>query len=96
MKWGEFLFPLHGRWYSVAAMNSIQNPVEEFAMRDYGGFGFFFQGALNKDEPLRVSYRFLAQVVDAPAEASKRSADQLRRARKALDDAYLIFVHEVR
>jgi hypothetical protein len=96
LKWGEFLFPLHGRWYSVTQMNSIMNPVEEFSTREYGRFGFFFTQDLKKGEPLRISYRFLVKVAETPAEAPRRSATQLAKARQEIESAYVKFVHEVR
>lgn len=96
LKWGEFLFPLHDRWYSVTQMNSIMNPVEEFSTREYGRFGFFFKQDLKKDEPLRISYRFLVKVAETPAEAPKRSATQAAKVRQELESAYVKFVHEVR
>jgi hypothetical protein len=96
LKWGEFLFPLHGRWYSVTQMNALGNPTEEFSTREYGRFGFFFKEQLKKDEPLRISYRFLVKVAETPAEAPKRSAAQMAKVRHEADSAYVKFVHEVR
>ncbi len=96
LKWGEFLFPLHDRWYSVVQMNAIGNPVEEFSTREYGRFGFFFKGAMAKDEGLRISYRFLVKMAETPAEAPKRSATQAAKVRQETESAYVKFVHEVR
>jgi antitoxin (DNA-binding transcriptional repressor) of toxin-antitoxin stability system len=96
LKWGEFLFPLHDRWYSVTQMNGLGNPVEEFSTREYGRFGFFFKGAMKKEEALRISYRFLVKVAETPAEAPRRSAAQLARARQEAESGYVKFVHEVR
>jgi hypothetical protein len=96
LKWGEFLFPLHGRWYTVTQMNALGNPTEEFSTREYGRFGFFFKEQLKKDEPLRISYRFLVKVAETPAEAPKRSAAQAAKVRQEADSAYVKFVHEVR
>jgi len=96
LKWGEFLFPLHNRWYSVVQMNAISNPVEEFSTREYGRFGFFFKGAMKKEDPLRISYRFLVKVAETPAEAPKRSANQIAQARQSAETGFVKFVHEVR
>jgi hypothetical protein len=96
LKWGEFLFPLHNRWYSVTQMNGIGNPVEEFSTREYGRFGFFFKQDLKKEEPLRISYRFIVRVAETPANGTKRSPEQATKVRKQADDAYVKFVHEVR
>lgn len=96
LKWGEFLFPLYGRWYSVTEMNGIMNPVEEFSTRNYGRFGFFFKADLKKDEPLHIAYRFISKVAAPPAEGNKRSEEQKTRVRKGNDNDYVKFVHEVR
>lgn len=96
LKWGEFLFPLHNRWYSVTQMNAISNPVEEFSTREYGRFGFFFKQELKKNEALRISYRFLVKIAETPAEAPKRSTTQAAKVRQELESAFVKFVHEVR
>jgi hypothetical protein len=96
LRWGEFLFPLHGHWYSALQMNSPKNPVEEFSTREYGRFGFFFNRELKKGEPLEVKYRFLVREVAPPAAASKRSESQAREARKQADAAYAKFLREVK
>jgi hypothetical protein len=96
LQWGEFLFPLHGRWYSALQMNSPKNPVEEFSTREYGRFGFFFKKELKRDESLEVSYRFLVRNAEAPAQKPKRSAAQVSQARQDADAAYARFVREVR
>lgn len=96
LKWGEFLFPLHGRWYSAQQMTAPKNPVEEFSTREYGRFGFFFKRDLKKDESLDLTYRFLVREAAAPASAPKRSAEQLARARRDADAAYAAFVRDLR
>ncbi len=96
LKWGEFLFPLHERWYSVTEMNAIKNPVEEFSTRNYGRFGFFFKIELKKGEALPLAYRFVVKVAEKPAEGTKRSAEQITKIRKEMDNAFVRFVHEVR
>jgi len=96
LKWGEFLFPLHDRWYSALQMNAPQNPVEEFSTREYGRFGFFFKRDLKQDESLELKYRFLVREAAAPAAASKRSAEQIAQARQDADAAYARFVREAR
>lgn len=96
LKWGEFLFPLHGRWYSAQQMNLPQNPVEEFSTREYGRFGFFFTKDLQKNENLEVKYRFLVRNAETPAQAPKRSPAQLAQARQEADAAYAKFVKEVK
>jgi hypothetical protein len=96
LKWGEFLFPLHGGWYSALQMNAPKNPVEEFSTREYGRFGFFFTRELKRDENLEVKYRFLVRKADAPAQAPKRSPAQIEQARKQADAAYAKFVREVK
>ncbi len=96
LQWGEFLFPLHGRWYRAQQMTAPGNPVEEFSTREYGRFGFFFKRELKRDEPLQVTYRFLVRDAAAPAEAPKRSAAQLAQARREADAAYATFVREQR
>ena len=94
LKWGEFLFPLHGRWYSALQMNAANNPVEEFSTREYGRFGFFFNRDLKKDESLELKYRFLIREAATPAAGTKRSADQIAQARKEADAAYAAFVRD--
>jgi len=96
LQWGEFLFPLHGQWYSALQMNSPKNPVEEFSTREYGRFGFFFKKELKRDEPLEVAYRFLVRNAEPPAQKSKRSAAQIAQARKDADAAYAKFLAEKR
>lgn len=96
LKWGEFLFPLHDRWYSALQLNAPQNPVEEFSTREYGRFGFFFNRDLKKDESLELKYRFLVRKAAAPAAAPKRSAGQIAEARKEADAAYARFIREAR
>lgn len=96
LKWGEFLFPLHDRWYSALQMNAPQNPVEEFSTREYGRFGFFFKRDLKKDESLELKYRFLVREAAAPAAAPKRSAEQIAQARQDADAAYARFLREAR
>jgi len=96
LKWGQFLFPLHGRWYSASQFNSPKNPVEEFSTREYGRFGFFFKKELKRNENFEVSYRFLIRNAEPPAEAPKRSAAQIAQARKEADMAYAEFAREVR
>jgi hypothetical protein len=93
---GEFLFPLHDRWYSALQMNAPQNPVEEFSTREYGRFGFFFKKDLKRDAPLQVTYRFLIRNADAPAQAPKRSPEQTAAARREAEAAYAKFVSEVK
>ena len=96
LQWGEFLFPLHGRWYSALQMNAPKNPVEEFSTREYGRFGFFFNRDLKKDEPLEAKYRFLVREVSAPEAAPKRSEPQTREARKLANAAYSTFLREAK
>ncbi|MDO8541369.1 MAG: PmoA family protein [Opitutaceae bacterium] len=96
LQWGEFLFPLDGRWYSALQMNSPKNPVEEFSTREYGRFGFFFKKDLKRGEELEVTYRFLVRNAEKPAEAPKRSAAQVAQARREADAAYAKFIREVR
>ena len=96
LKWGEFLFPLHDRWYSALQMNAPQNPVEEFSTREYGRFGFFFKRDLKKDESLELKYRFLVRETAAPTAAPKRSAEQIAQARQEADAAYARFLREAR
>jgi len=96
LKWGEFLFPLHDRWYSALQMTAPQNPVEEFSTREYGRFGFFFKRELKKDETLELKYRFLVREAAAPAATPKRSAEQIAQARQEADAAYARFVREAR
>ena len=96
LKWGEFLFPLHGRWYSAAQLNAPSNPVEEFSTREYGRFGFFFTQDLKRDQPFEVRYRFIVRQAEAPAESPRRSAAQVRAARAAVDAAYTAYVAELK
>ena len=96
LKWGEFLFPLHGRWYSAVQMNAPSNPVEEFSTREYGRFGFFFKKELKKNENLAVNYRFLVQNAEAPAQAPSRSAAQKAKVRADADAAYAKFLREAK
>ncbi len=91
LQWGEFLFPLHGRWYSALQLNAPTNPVEEFSTREYGRFGFFFKKDLKKDETLDVRYRFIVRYADAPAQDPRRSPEQAAKARAAADAAYARF-----
>lgn len=92
LQWGEFLFPLHGRWYSALQLNAPSNPVEEFSTREYGRFGFFFKQDLKKDQPFQVEYRFVVRTAETPAEAPRRSAAQIAAARAAADAAYAAYV----
>lgn len=96
LKWGEFLFPLHGRWYSAVQMNAPSNPVEEFSTREYGRFGFFFAKELKKNEELALNYRFIVRNAEAPAEAPKRSAAQKAKVRADTEAAYAKFLRETR
>jgi hypothetical protein len=96
LQWGEFLFPLHDRWYSALQMNSPKNPVEEFSTREYGRFGFFFKKDLKRDENLEVKYRFLVKNAEPPANQPKRSAAQLAQARHEAETAYAKFVREAK
>jgi hypothetical protein len=96
LQWGEFLFPLHDRWYSAQEMNSPKNPVEEFSTREYGRFGFFFKKDLKRDESFEVSYRFLVREAAAPAQPPKFSAAQLAQARQEADAAYARFLRDVK
>jgi hypothetical protein len=92
LKWGEFLFPLHGRWYSATQLNAPKNPVEEFSTREYGRFGFFFKKDLKKDEAFDVTYRFIVRNAETPAENPKRSAAETAAARAAAEAAYTAWV----
>lgn len=94
LKWGEFLFPLHGRWYSAVQMNAPSNPVEEFSTREYGRFGFFFAKGLKKNEELALNYRFIVRNAENSAEAPKRSAAQKAKVRADADAAYAKFLRE--
>ena len=96
LKWGEFLFPLHGRWYSAMQMNAPANPVEEFSTREYGRFGFFFKKDLKKDATLDVRYRFVVRYADTPAQDPQRSPDQAANARAASEAAYAAFLREAK
>jgi hypothetical protein len=94
LQWGEFLFPLHGRWYSALQLNAPSNPVEEFSTREYGRFGFFFKQDLKKDQPFQVQYRFIVRTAETPAEAPRRSTAQVAAARAAADAAYAAYVRD--
>jgi hypothetical protein len=96
LQWGEFLFPLHGRWYSAMQLNAPSNPVEEFSTREYGRFGFFFKKDLKKDEPLTVRYRFVVRNADTPAQDPRRSPEQIAKARAAAEAAYAAYVRDVK
>src|SRR5690606_26762940 len=96
LQWGELLFPLHGRWYTALQMNAPSNPVQEFSIREYGRFGFFFKREIKRQETLTVHYRFLVRNSDPPAQSPNRSPDQIRRARAAADAAYAAFAGERR
>lgn len=96
LQWGEFLFPLNGRWYSAVQMNAPKNPVEEFSTREYGRFGFFFNRDLKKGAPLELNYRFLVQNAEVPAQTPKRSAPQQAKVRAEADAAYAKFLREVK
>jgi hypothetical protein len=96
LQWGEFLFPLHGRWYSAAQLNAPGNPVEEFSTREYGRFGFFFKKELKKDEPLTVRYRFIVRNADAPAQDPRRSPEQIAKTRAAVEAAYAAYVKDTK
>jgi len=76
LKWVQLLFPIGQLWYTALEINAPSNPVEELSMRDYGRFGYFFKKKLKKSEPLILRYRFVIEEVSAPAENSKRSAEQ--------------------
>lgn len=96
LQWGEFFFPLHGRWYSAQQMTAPRNPVEEFSTREYGRFGFFFKRDLKRDETLDLTYRFLVREAADPAAAPQRSAAQVAQARRDADAAYAAFVRDLR
>jgi len=94
LQWGEFLFPLHGRWYSAAQLNAPGNPIEEFSTREYGRFGFFFKKDLKKDEALTVRYRFIVRNAETPAQDPRRSPEQIAKARAAAEAAYAAYVRD--
>ncbi len=96
LQWGEFLFPLHGRWYSAMQMSAPKNPVEEFSTREYGRFGFFFKKDLKKDEAFDVTYRFIVRNAETPAENPKRSAAQAKAARATAEAAYAAWVKQLK
>lgn len=94
LQWGEFIFPLHGSWYSFAQLNAPGNPVEEFSTREYGRFGYFFKRDLQRNDTLALNYRFLLKSIPTPASAPKRSAAELAAARRDIDAAYAGFRRE--
>ena len=88
LQWCRLLFPSGEHWYTSTELNAPGNPVEELSWRDYGRFGFFFKKSLKKDETLRVSYRFLIERVEAPADKPKPSPEQSKKSRAAAQAAY--------
>ncbi|MFM1769510.1 MAG: hypothetical protein RJA22_2039 [Verrucomicrobiota bacterium] len=91
LKWCRLVFPIGQRWYAATEINAPTNPVEELSWRDYGRFGFFFKRALQKDEVLKLDYRFLIEPAEAPAEKGKLSAAQAEQARQAAQADHAAF-----
>jgi hypothetical protein len=92
LRWVRMVFPAGDRWYSAAQFNAPSNPVEQLSARTYGRFGFFFQKDLKADEVLKLSYRFVVEPAEAPAETGKLSAEQAARHRAECDTLYQAFV----
>jgi hypothetical protein len=95
LQWGEFIFPLHGRWYRAAQLNAPANPVEEFSTREYGRFGYFFRRDIKQHAALALHYRFLLSGIPEPADSPKRSAAEIATARREMDLAYANFVRDL-
>jgi len=61
LKWVNFRFPLHEKWFSVSQLNPASNGSKELSWRDYGRFGFFFDAPLAKGEKRTVTGFFLVE-----------------------------------
>ena len=62
LPWDAMSFVLGGKRYTVAYLNSPQNPKESrFSERDYGRFGCYFEYDLTAEHPLVVNYRIWLQ-----------------------------------
>jgi hypothetical protein len=62
LPWNAMSFVLRSKRYTVAYLDHPKNPKEaRFSEREYGRFGSYFQYTLEKDRPLRVSYRLWLQ-----------------------------------
>jgi len=62
LPWDAMSFVLGGKRYTVAYLNSPQNPKESrFSERDYGRFGCYFEYDLTAEHPLVVNYRVWLQ-----------------------------------
>jgi hypothetical protein len=62
LPWDTMSFVLGGKRYTVAYLNSSQNPKESrFSERDYGRFGCYFEYDLTAEHPLVVNYRVWLQ-----------------------------------
>jgi hypothetical protein len=62
LPWDAMSFVLGGKRYTVAYLNSPNNPKESrFSERDYGRFGCYFEYDLTAEHPLVVNYRVWLQ-----------------------------------
>lgn len=62
LPWDAMSFVLGGKRYTVAYLNSPQNPKESrFSERDYGRFGCYFEYDLTEEHPLVANYRVWLQ-----------------------------------
>jgi hypothetical protein len=62
LPWDAMSFVLGGKRYTVAYLNSPNNPKESrFSERDYGRFGCYFEYDLTAEHPLVVNYRIWLQ-----------------------------------
>jgi hypothetical protein len=88
LKWCRLIFPIGENWYSALQLNAPTNPVEEISTRNYGRFGYFFKKRLSKGENLNLTYRFVIDEIDKPANSAMPSAEQLARWREDAQRLY--------
>lgn len=89
LPWNAFSFKINGSDYTVSYMSNPSNPDNaEMSERLYGRFGEFFPWDLTKDNPLKVSYRFLIM------EEGEPSADDLDKYYRAWSDPPVISLRD--
>jgi len=72
LPWKAMCFTLDDRLYTVAYLDSPDNPKPaRHSERDYGRFGSYFVSPVPEDEPLAVRYRFVVRAGEMTPEEVK-------------------------
>lgn len=95
LKWAQLLMPRGDNWYLITQLDAPGNPTQELSWRDYGRFGFFHKDELAAGEERDLSYRFIIEQVDAPADGSNRSEAQKQAHRAAAEAFYNAYVESI-